>query len=205
MLLPAFEKALHEMGVSAKQEHPLISKKYCIEGQADLVIFDHEAKTIHLIDLKTTGPAILERNEIIADDYKRQLLAYGLCLEELYPDYKVVDCVIISLSKIPNSTILKPVETQEKWRQGEVRLLEVTKFPSPLLAQWEIDFDDLKRYTPNKKKTSETFLRFFEELAIMVVDTNKKIQSKIKGYSHWTIDDKLFEQKLVDMEKEYNA
>lgn len=202
-LLPAFEKALLENGISAKQEHPLISKKYCIRGQADLVIFDHEEKYINLVDLKTTGPAILDRDECVGNDYMRQLLAYGLCLEELYPDYRLESCCIVSLCKIPNSTIIVPVDKQEKWMRGEVRELQVMKVGAPCLAQWEIDFADLKTFVTNKKKPKETFLKFFEDLAILVIETNKTIAKSVKGYSHWTIDEKLYQKELEIMETEY--
>lgn len=188
--LPELEKTLISHGISAKHEHPLISKKYGIEGQADLVVFDHDSKKMCLVDLKTTGAAILKRNTEVSDDYQRQLTAYGLALEECYPDYTLEECIILSLCKIPGSKVYTEVQSNTE-DESEPQLV---KCKTPLLAEWSSDWATLKK----------KYIRYFEELYKLVVEFNLKIKEAVPGYDHWIINNDLYLEKLNKMEEEYS-
>lgn len=190
--LPQWETELRHAGISAKQEHPLISRNYFIEGQADLVLFDHEKKEIAIADLKTTGPKIIERDTHVEFDYLAQAMAYTLCLEELYPDYTVKDCHIVSLCKIPGTGIYWPVEE------------EIHKVKTPVIRQFSISIEELKnKIVGERGKIS--MLQYFKDLAKIVLETNKTLKKEIKGYDHWILSAELFNAKLVEMEKTFNG
>lgn len=62
--------------------------KYKLQGYIDLYIVDEEKKEIEIVDYKTSSKSSFSKSCMV--EKCRQLVLYGMALEEKYPDYKIV-------------------------------------------------------------------------------------------------------------------
>ena len=69
-----------------------------IKAKLDRVLFNHEAKQITLVDLKTTAKPLGRFEETVGIyQYFRQMAWYRWCLEHTYPEYTVTDVYIVAV------------------------------------------------------------------------------------------------------------
>jgi len=177
LLLPEIEIYLRKLGINAIIELPVFSHKTGIFGTADLVIFDKGK--MHIYDLKTTGGKILERHDpsTLYDDYKRQLYAYAITLNDMYEGEYVVDSAhIISVCKTPASMGYTP--------EGErVRL--------PISAQCEVDLDPVHA----------KYEKFMEKVLEEVMNIHHLIKLNDSNHDHWLLNGEVPEAFLKGMDE----
>ncbi|MFT8796260.1 double-strand break repair helicase AddA [Zymomonas mobilis] len=76
------EKALAEAPIAAKVGEHVIS------GTVDRLWIDRDKKRVHIVDFKT-GRRVPATKEQVSDAYQRQLAAYVVALEKIFPDYAI--------------------------------------------------------------------------------------------------------------------
>lgn len=219
----AIGKAITEaFGHTVKVEHPVFSDEYKILGTADMVVIDKDNQWIDLIDLKTTGPAIVKRATEIPNDYKNQLAAYILCLSEMY-DIPVRNAAILSLCKIPSSGVYMPENLKKPDTVGS-KVGSVLKKFAGKIDEGILDsiYDAFEPFAENYlchkisklniaaiyTQPASTFVdplqSQFKALAEDVVKVNLILKEKIEGYNNWTIDEAEYERLITKLQEDYN-
>lgn len=223
LIQEAIGKAITEsFGHTVKIEHPVFSEEYKILGTADIVVIDRDNNWIDLIDLKTTGPAIVQRATTVPNDYKNQLAAYLLCLSEMY-DIPLRNAAILSVCKIPNSGIYMPENLKKPATVGseveevlqrlsdkvdEAVIMELVKSFEPIADNYlchKISKLNLAAIYVQPATTLITPLRSqFRALAEEVIKVNLILKEKIEGYTNWTIDEAEYERLITKLQEDYN-
>jgi hypothetical protein len=188
IVLPELEKRLRNQGINAITEYPLISRELACIGTADLLVFHDAEKKIDIYDLKTTGPGMLKKTKNASEEYKLQLLSYGLMLEDIFPDYKVGNCVIVYACKTPRSKVT----------ELDPDIGELVEYQLPMVGEYQTTFDSIKGDSIGKM----TMLEFFHACVEEVKRINGILVEKIDGYDHWLFNDKLWELRLEGLSKE---
>lgn len=176
MILPYIKMELEETyDAVVHMEFPIICKETGVIGTADLFVIDPHKKEIHLFDLKTTGPKILDMANgcEIQPQYQRQLYAYGKSLEYIFSDFKVASCNTIYVCKTARSNVYYPDE-----------LGTFKKTPLPLVVQSSSTLEE----------TGKKFSKHLLELKELVVQYNKKILEADPSYKHWLLHEDEFDR-----------
>ncbi len=174
MILPQLEKLLHSKGYGGFMvEHPVFSTKYGIFGTADMLHISDD-KVIDIYDLKTTGVKILDREDGIPEDYKRQLYAYMLCIEEMFPDHTIGTIGVVSISRVPGSKI-----------DGKTL---------PLLAYCEVNPNEVRR----------VYGTFIKNVYNEVIAINTKLKDAGKDYAEWVLEKYIPDVFHRDIERVYS-
>jgi len=69
-----------------------------IKAKLDRVLISHKHKSIALVDLKTTRAPLGKFEEtVLKYNYHRQLAFYSMCLNQVYPEYKISEIYIVAV------------------------------------------------------------------------------------------------------------
>jgi hypothetical protein len=201
IILPSMEKFLRSLGYNFVVELPIYSHKTGVYGTCDAVLFDDENKQIHLMDLKTTGPGIVYKNDVIENEHECQLYAYGKTLEDMF-DYEIASISLVSICKTVNSTCWYPTRDGEAVKHsGEMTNPEDytwIKYKLPLVAQYDTDWKSIE-----KKRAT-----YLMEVKAEVIRINGIIQQKYPTYKHWLLDGGIppeYEEKSKEVEKRLDS
>lgn len=224
LIQEAIGKAITEsFGHTVKVEHPVFSEEYKILGTADMVVIDRENQWIDLIDLKTTGPAIVQRATEVPNDYKNQLAAYLLCLSEMY-DIPLRNAAILSVCKIPNSGIYMPENLKKPLTVGiavgkvlqslagstdEAILDKIYSAFEPIADNYVCQKISKLNLAAIYVQPASTFITplqsQFKALAEEIIRVNLILKEQIEGYTNWTVDEKEYEKLIKKLQNEYNS